>query len=541
MAKKPAAPAVAKPEAAAKADIAGEIDDRLAGARGQKADVEADLREALFATRPRLARQILSTTAPQPPPKDSDDLATAIGTEANDDFATEVINAFMPPNAPWAGSERGEGVPDEAWQAVKDAAEGQDREIFVAIRSSNFDAELATSLVPNAGIGTHAMWIGSRKAYEPILCQDVPLRELEINVGPYGGIDDRFIVRHVRGRNVKGLFPRATFGAEKNRKIDNGPDEWFECRWAYWRDWTVETDVVWKWAIQVDGEIIEDGAYKGEGSCPLLVGRFSPDSLYAWGNGPTLDCLPYLRIHNALAGATQEQAGIIIRPPFAYPDDGVMNFDQGIEDGRAYPKRPGTKGEIEPLYFQGNPDLGFFTIDKIEKTIRRKHFADYPDQPGKTPPSATQWLDEMVKSQRRIGTPGQKYWREFPAEVFLRYRYLLTERGILRPLQARGGTAVATRPRNPATKAQDNQELQTAAQILSYVKNFFPMTSQAAIDELATIANIIEKAGDKIIKLRDKTTVEKFIASMLQGAGSALAGGAAAGSGGGAAPGPGAQ
>lgn len=522
MAKQPAAPAVATPEQKASAGLTKEIEARLKAARDQKFYIEQDLREALFLTRPRLSRQVLSTTVPQAPPRDMDQLATSIGSEVNEDFATEVINGFMPPNTPWAGSEAGEGVPEDAWKQVKDKAEAIDDAIFQAIRTSNFDAELATSLVPNAGIGTHAMLIDDHWAHEPLLCQDVPLRELEIGVGPYGGVDDRFMVRHVKWRSVPALFDQATLAklpATKRGKITGKPDDWAECRWGYWRDWTVSTDVVWKYIVQIDSEVVDQGEYRGEGSCPLLVGRLSPDSTFAWGNGPTLDSLPYLRIHDTLAQVTQDHAPLLIRPPFAFPDDGIMNFDNGIEDGKAYPKRPGSKGEIEPLLFVGAQQLAFFTIDKIEKSIRRKHFADYPDQPGKTPPSATQWLDEMVKSQRRIGTPGQKYWREFPREVFLRFKYLLEKRGVIKPLVAQGGRTISTRPQNPATKAQDNQELQTAAQILSYVKQFFPTTSQAAIDELATIMNIKERAGDKIIVLRNKATVEKFIASMLQGAG----------------------
>lgn len=527
MAKTPAAPAVGEAEQKASSTLADETEARLTAARMQKSYIEQDLREALFLTRPRLSRQVLSTTVPQAPPRDMDQLATSIGSEVTEDFATEVINGFMPPNTPWASSEAGEGVPDDVWKQVKDQAVANDGIVFQALRASNFDAELATSLVPNASIGTHAMLIDDHWAHEPLLCQDVPLRELEINVGPYGGVDDRFMVRHVHWRKVPALFPKAALAklsATKRDMITSKPDEWAECRWGYWRDWTIDTDVVWQYVVQIAGDVVDQGAYRGEGSCPLLVGRFSPDSTFSWGNGPTLDSLPYLRIHDTLAQVTQEHAPLLVRPPFAYPDDGIMNFDGGIEDGKAYPKRPGSSNEIEPLMFTGAQQLAFFTIENIEKAIRRKHFADYPDQPGKTPPTATQWLDEMVKSQRRIGTPGQKYWREFPCEVVLRVKYLLEKRGVLKPLAAKGSRAVATRPQNPATKAQDNQELQTAAQILSYVKQFFPMTSQAAIDELATIANIKEKAGDTIIVLRDKGKVEGLIQQMLQGAGGALGG-----------------
>ena len=518
----------------AKDPLAEEADARLKDCRRHKFQVEADLREALCVTRPRLSRQILSETLPLPQPRDAAELATAIGTEVNEDFATEVINAFMPPNVPWAASEPGEGVPDDLWASVKDEAFANDIAIFRAIRASNFDAELATSLIPNAGIGTHAMWVDDRQAHEPVLCMDVPLRELEINVGPYGGVGDRFIVRHVLWRNVKAVLPAIKLPADLAKMVTEKPDEWAECRWGFWRDWTVETETVWVWVIQIADTIVDKGNYKGAGSCPLIVGRFSPDSMYAFGNGPTLDSLPYLRMHNRLAEETLDNAELAIQPPIAYPDDGVMNFDQGIQAGMAYPKRPGSKGEIESLNppSNANPNLGLFTIEQIEKTIRRKHFADYPEQPGKTPPSATQWLDEMVKSQRRIGTPGVKYWAEFPAEVFIRFKYLMEKRGVIKQL-TNSGKAISTRPRNPATKSQAHQELQESVQMAGLAKQIFPVTSQAAIDEAATLKNWLDKSGDKLIVLRDPKKVESIVAGILQGAGSALGG---AGGGAGAAP-----
>lgn len=525
-----------RPKEATQADALGEeTESRLADCRAQKADVEPDLREAYFLTRPRLSRQILSTTQPGSPPKDDSDLATGIGGEVVEDFATEVINAFMPPHAPWASSEPGEGVPDDVWQQVKPQAEADDQAIFRGIRASNFDSELATMLIPDGALGTVAMVIQDKVASNPIFCEHTPLRELEINIGPEG-VDDRFVVRWVRARNVRKLIPAAKIPKSVNDRIEKGKgNDWVECRWGYWRDWSTPEDVVWKFVVMVDGKVIDSGDYRGEGSCPLIVGRFSPDSLYAFGNGPTLDSLPYLRIIDVIAAATQDRVDIAIAPPFAFPDDGIMNFDGGIESGKAYPKARGSRNEIEPLYFQGDPNLGFYTLADLEKSVRRKHFADYPEQQGKTPPSATQWLDEMVKAQRRIGTPGQKFWREFPAEVFLRFKYLLQQRGVIKPL-AKDKRAITTRPRNPATKAQENQEVQVASQLLGFAKGYFPMTSQAAIDEMATIKNIKDKMGDKLVVLRDAAQVNSLVAGILQG----MAGGGGAGGQGGGQPGQGA-
>lgn len=503
----------------AKNPLAAEADERIADCRAQKAAVELDLREAYLFTKPRLSRQVISTTAPtNKNPEDDTQLATGIGTESNEDFGTEVVNGFMPPHVDWVESKAGEGVPDEAWEGVKEAAKTRDGAVFKGIRASNFDAELGKALVPECGIGTVAIHIHDRKAHEPICCQHIPYRELEINIGPYGLVDDRFIVRWPKGRQVAALLPGVTLPAKVAEKIRRKPKERLECRWGWWRDWSEPDDMVWQYVVQVDGEIVTDQKLRGEGSCDLIVMRFAPDSLHAWGNGPTIDSLPMLRVVDKMAEATQNRADVSISPPIAYPDDGVMNFEDGLEAGKAYPKRPGSHNEIEPLWFTGDPSLGFYEVANLEKAIRRKHFADYPDQLGKTPPTATQWLDEMVKAQRRIGTPGQNFWREGPAEVFLRFLFLMSKRGTVQPLQV-NGRDVAVRPSNPATKAQEQQEVQVATRVLDIAKGYFPQTSMAAIDEFATIENIKEKLGDRVVVLRDKQAATELVQQILtQGA-----------------------
>lgn len=507
-----------------------EFDQRLTDARRQKTDVELDLREGYFFTKPRLSRSVRSDSTPEKRPDDAEELATGIGTEANEDFATELINGFFPPNVPWAVPKAGETVEDDVWDQVKDDAVKLNDAVFRGIRSSNFDAELATALVPEGGIGTVALLIEDRVAHEPIRVQHIPFRELEINIGPMGTVDDRFIVRHTQARNVPALFPRSELPAKVAAKIAKKPTEIVECRWGWWRDWSEPNDIVWRAVSMVMGEVVTDDFIRGHGSCPLVVFRFAPDSLHAWGNGPTLDSLPMLRIVDILAEATQNRADISIAPPLAYPDDGIMNFEAGLRSGMAYPKRPGARGEIEPLYFTGDPDLGFYTLADLEKSIRRKHFADYPEQRGDTPPTATQWLDEMVKSQRRVGTWGQKFWDEGPAEIYRRFYYLLEKRGSVEALTIEGRD-VALRPSNPATKAQELQEVQTGMHLLEVAKSFFPQTSQVAIDEMKTIKNFKDKLGDRLVVLRSEDE-QKGIMQALMNAGENMLGSAAQAEGG---------
>ena len=185
-----------------------------------------------------------------------------------------------------------------------------------------------------------------------------------------------------------------------------------------------------------------------------------------------------------------------------------------MEAGKAYPMRPGSGRDIAKLYFEGDADLGFYTAQDLERRIRRKHFADYPEQKGDTPPTATQWIDEMVKSQRRIGTPGKKFWREGPYQIFRRFEWLLDKDGKIEDVES-NGRKLSLIPNNPATQAANNQKLQNGMQVLGIVKNYFPETSAAAVDERATIDNIKRLAKVDMVVLRDEEQTKQLLGTVL--------------------------
>ncbi len=489
-----------------------EVKRRLADARSQKSAIVKDLQEAYFFTRPRLSNIVQSTSKPdRKGAEDIDDLATGIGQEVSQDFSTEMIAAFFPPHTKWAESSIADEIDD---QDLLDEITAYDAAVFAQVRQSNFDAELSVALDPDAALGTVALWITAPGYGRSYRVEHVPIRELEINIGPYGEIDDRFRVRWVKSSKLRAVVGDVPLPEKVRRKVDGKNDGWIECVWGYWRDWENPSEDAYVHVLALDGEVVWDDLTTGDGSCPLVVATFSPDRLHAFGNGPAIAALQEFRILDVITAATEDRVDIAIAPPIGYPDDGVMDFEGGIEAGKAYPMRPGNGRDVVPLYFEGNPDLGFLTMDKIEKRIRRKFFADYPEQDGKTPPTATQWVDEMIRAQRRIGTPGLNFWRVGPRAVFQRFAWLAEKDGLVERPQL-SGTALTLTPNNPATQAQDQQTVQTALRLLGVAKSYFPVTSQAAIDEMATIKGLQTLLKDKVIVFRDESEVRALVQQVI--------------------------
>jgi hypothetical protein len=285
--------------------------------------------------------------------------------------------------------------------------------------------------------------------------------------------------------------------------------------WGYWRDWTDWSDEVWQHVVLLDGKtLIHDAKIRGEGSCPLLPMRFNPTADWPHGHGPLLQGLPTFRQIDELDMMRIDHSSLSMRPPITYPDDSFVNVEQGVEEGMAYPVRAGTAKDVQPIYTPPPPEAANYQYQEKVANLRKLHFVDHPEQSGDTPPTATQWMDELARAQRRIGTPGLSFWLEGPAQIFLRFKHLLEIAGTLPPLQS-DGRAVATMPRNPAQAAAEQQEVVKAMQLLTYLAQTFPEEFKAMVDGKATMQAIIGKArATGLIMFRKQEDVERMVGMM---------------------------
>lgn len=500
-------------------EVTKEANRRLADARAQKNLSRLDLQEAYFFTRPRISYYVDSTQKAQRRRDDQqDELATGLGPEVSEDFATEGMAAFFPQGTNWVTSEPNKADLVDAEPAdiedLKEDTKKRDGIIFASIRASNFESELGTTLDPHLAVGTVAWWIDKPFNTRPTSVQTIPARELEFNVEADGTVGDRFRVRHVKGPQVASVIPDVKLPPKIEAKIKSERNCTLEIVWGFWRDWSDPENDIWIHVLLVDRVAVHQDRFEGEGCTPIVIARISPDPDFAWGWGPSIKALPEYRVLDVITAGTQDRVDIANNPPIGYPDDGVTDFEGGLEAGKAYPMRPGSGRDVTSLYFPGDADLGFYTATDLERRIRRKHFADYPEQKGDTPPTATQWVDEMVRAQRRIGTPGKKFWREGPYAIYRRFEWLLEKDGKIDPIEF-GGRRLTLVANNPATQAADNQKVQVGGNLLNMAKTYFPETAAAAIDERATIENFKNLMQDEVVVLRDPAQTTELVGNIL--------------------------
>jgi hypothetical protein len=270
-------------------------------------------------------------------------------------------------------------------------------------------------------------------------------------------------------------------------------------------------DEVWQHVVMIKNLVVHKVEIVGEGSCPFIVGRFNPSADWAYADGPLLQGLPDLRQIDELEGQKVSHVELSLTPPLVYPDDSFTAVEQGIEPGAAYPIRSGTEGAVKAMYQPGPADAGIYEMnDKISR-LRRLFFVDFPDQQGKTPPTATQWLDEMQLAQRRIGTPGMSFFQEVPAKIFLRFKYLLEKDGSIEPIQV-SGKRISLQPFNPTQRAAEQQEVAMAVHTIQICGQAFPEEFKVKVDGGKTIENFVKiMRTDKIIEFRDPNQVQTAV------------------------------
>jgi hypothetical protein len=494
--------------------LGDEAKKRLQEARKFKTALDQDFREGYFFAAPHRRRSVSSSNAPSiSKPGDEADLHVAQAFELAPDFATVVINSIMPQHENWAERRKGPAVTSKEWKDIGPDVAAEDTAIFDAMRASSLYAELGKSFVPDLAIGTVAVWIDDPIAAAPVRVLSVPIRELEISLGPDGNVDDRWVVRHRKWSQIPALLgPGVKIPAEMAR-LNKGSDKVHEVRWGFWRDWSARDAETWQHVVMIGPDCIHGEKIKGEGCCPLIVGRWNPSPDSPWGHGPLLQSLCELREADHMAMALVDAIDFSIRPPLGIPDTSIGALEDGLEAGAAYPMRSGD--QIEQLYQPVSIDPAIYAQQQRQQLLRKLFFVDYPEQTGDTPMSATQWIDEMALAQRRLGTPGMSFWREFACAIFTRFGYLLRERGIVEDHRA-DGKVVALWTANPMQRAAELQEVSDNLRTLQAIAALFPEEYKLRVDGMATMMALVEKTRSNLIKWRRDQDVQAAIGQITQ-------------------------
>jgi len=129
-------------------------------------------------------------------------------------------------------------------------------------------------------------------------------------------------------------------------------------------------------------------------------------------------------------------------------------------------------------------------------------FQDKPEQAGRTPPTATQWIDERAQTDRRLQLARLRVYKEWVLPILERFNWIMTTRGDLPPLELDSGTQIEVSFENPVTKSSDAEEVSRSMNLAQSAAGVFGEQFLANVDAVDTITNWKEKLGDELLTMK---------------------------------------
>lgn len=429
------------------------------------------------------------------------------------DLAADLVTYFTPPEERWFDFEvtvemDEEGLDEEQAKEIMDLVTAREEKVASLIESSNYYDVAPQIFFEPASHGTAAMWVQQSHLQQPIYIESVPPHQLLIAPG-HNGHMDRFREKTVRAAHLAATFEGldVDLSSQKIRAKMEKPGEKFKVCWGFWLDWSDPAVPFWRMEITVDGDrVTEEAVELGPlaGACPLLVGRFNPQPERPWGRGPGMKALADILTADKVNELVLTGLDYAITPSWVYPDDGILDMSQGLKPNTAYPSQPGTAGNIQRLDLGGDIEYGWMSEERIADRIRVAFYQDGPRQRGDTPPSATQWIDEARRVQRRIGKPSAPLWSEMIVPFLQRVEYLGVQTGQIEAGITHAGSKLSLKPVSPLQKAQNQDKVLTTRSNLDLAFAVFGEATPNAVDVMQTMQNIKKASGDELLVMREQ-------------------------------------
>jgi hypothetical protein len=414
------------------------------------------------------------------------------------DFASDMNDEFTPGYKPWTKHEPTAAIDTRTGRdQVKKYVDQRMSLLYGTIRQSSFE-EASQDMWQYLAMCPGAMDIYFSRAGTPVLCEPIPIHELLILPGPFGGVDHRWRERNVEIRHLDTLWPGidwddvAPSKFERQRRkgsitVINGG----------YRDWEAAEET-WHWYVIANNKIRRHRTYVGRGSCPRIVARTHVSSPTAYGVGPANEAIAPARTLNYLNEKMLKRVGRQLDPPTIFSDDGTFNPEGGMDDGDWFPAGEGF--QVQQLFPQGDSREVWFEQEDLRMMVRRALFQDKPFQRGDTPPTAAQWLSEEAMAARRMAFPRARLHEELVLPVIRRFEWILEKRGLIEPIEIEGNL-VNLEPVSPLSRSADIEDAQIATQFLQVVGASMP-EGLARIDQSETLSNLSSRMGsDKIVKV----------------------------------------
>ncbi len=469
--------------------------ERFDAAKMLRAQWESDWEDAYELTLPKRKHEFTDTINEGNSRTDRIFDSTAVA--AHLEFASRMQAGTVPGDSQWISLRAGSRINPEDREdfdrALADVVQG----LFEDLASSNFNTE-ANEMFIELGIGTGPMIVEDGGLDAPFKFTAVPLTEVWLDEGPFGGVDGVFRRVRVRAKHVPTRWPKAKLSDDLRKIIKDDAERKLTFIELTARDWQEKgTETYVRQIINLEQkEIIVTEEFKGAGSNPWIVPRWAVSAGEVYGRGPVLNALPDIRSINLIKQMILENADFAISGLYLYDDDGTINPTTiDLTPGAMVPRAAGSRG-LEPLQSASRFDVGEFILKDMQFNIQRLLFSETLGRPEGTPMTATEVAARTAELAQQIGSPFGRIVVEFVRPVIRRLLFLLQERGALKGLPGLGGDVLKIDSISPLSRAADFEKISALDRFLELVAaRLGPQTLQTMVNPEETVAELASLFG----------------------------------------------
>ena len=288
------------------------------------------------------------------------------------EFASRLQSGIVPNYARWADFVAGSEVPKQNQREVNLLLDEVTEYVFEILQNSNFSQEVHETFL-DCAVGTGVLLVEEGDAIQPVKFKAIPLPQVVLDSGFDDKVDHIYRKRMIRMKELLIAYPNGTLSEKMKMDMEKMGENECEIVEVVYRDYTNTKEEEYKFCViapMYEHEITQQ-TFKGLGSNPYIIYRWSKVAGEVYGRGPLQLALPAIKTSNLVIELILENAQMSISGMYQVEDDGVINVDNiSLIPGTIIPKAMGSSG-LQPIAPAGNFNVSDLVLRDMRTNIKK--------------------------------------------------------------------------------------------------------------------------------------------------------------------------
>lgn len=434
------------------------------------------------------------------------------------EFASRLQSGIVPNYARWAEFIAGSEIPQEEQKEVNLMLDEVTEYVFEILQNSNFSQEVHETFLDIA-LGTGVLLVEEGDAVQPVRFKAIPLPHVCLNSGHDDRVDHIYRKRKIRMKELAVAYPDVVLSDMMQMDLEKNPDKECDVLEAVYKNYSNTKEDEYRFcaiALMYEHKLHEE-TYKGLGSNPYVVYRWSKCAGEVYGRGPLQFALPAIKTANLVVELILENAQMSISGMYQVEDDGVINVDNiALIPGTVIPKAAGSAG-LQPIAQAGNFNVSDLVLRDMRINIKKALYNDMLGNPNeKTPMSATEVAERQADLSRQIGAAFGRLQAELVNPVLQRVIYILKKQGRIK-IPTVNGREVQIKSSSPLAQAQHQADVANIDRFLAMIQGRVgPQLLNILIKQDEVAKYVAKKLGIPEELIRSQEEMQQAVAQMQQ-------------------------